>query len=311
MEYSRSIGEKPKIVVIVGSTASGKSSLAIKLAKEFNGEIVSADSRQIYRGMDIGTAKPTKKELSEIPHYLIDIKNPNQNYTLSHYKKNAIKAINNILKKRKLPILVGGTGLYIDAVVNNLEIPQVKPDKKLRNKLEKEIQKRGLKYVFEKLVKLDPEAAYIVDSHNPRRVIRALEITLASGVPFSQQRKKGKRLFETLKIGIDLPKEELRKRIYKRVDEMVKKGLVAEVKGLIKKYSKKNTAFDAIGYQEIISFLDAKISLKEAVNQIKKNTWQYSRRQMTWFRKDNDIHWLQSSKTLFKDAKGFVKTFLK
>lgn len=302
---------KPKIIVIVGPTASGKSDLAIRLAKKINAEIVSADSRQIYKEMNIGTAKPLKKEMAEIPHYLIDIKKPNQDYTLANYKKDAIKIIARILKKNKLPILVGGTGLYIDAVIDNFDIPRVKPNKKLRNKLEKEIKTRGLEYVFEKLTKLDPEAVNIIDRHNPRRVIRAFEITLATGVPFSSQRRKGKPLFNALKIGISLSKEKLKERIERRVDKMIKQGLVKEVKNLIKKYSKKQPIFSAISYKEIISYLRGNISLKETTNLIKTNTWQYSRRQMTWFRQDKNIHWFQSSKTLFKKAKELVKNFLK
>ena len=198
-------GVKNKLIVILGPTASGKTDLAIKLAKKYNGEVVSADSRQIYKGMDIGTAKPL--DLKGIAHWLLNIKKPNQDYTVAEYKKNAVKAIKNIQKRGKLAILAGGTGLYIKAVVENLNIPKVKANPLLRQKIEKEIEKRGLDYVFKKLIKLDPEAAYIVDPKNPRRVIRALEVCLLTKKPFSEQRKTGKALFDVLEIGISLPEE--------------------------------------------------------------------------------------------------------
>lgn len=297
---------KPRLIVILGPTASGKSGLAIKLAKKFNGEIISADSRQIYQEMNIGTAKPTKKELKIIPHHLIDIKNPNQNYTLAQYKNDAIKTINKVIKRGKIPFLVGGTGLYIDAVVNNLEIPRVKPNQKLRKQLEKEIETKGLKFLFDKLVALDPESAYIVDQNNPRRVIRALEITLLTNKPFSQQRKKGEPLFDALKIGVGVPPDKLKKRIYKRVDLMIKKGMTKEVKNLLIKYTSKPIAFDAIGYREIIDYFKGKINFEEAANLIKTNTWRFAKRQLTWFRKDKNIRWISSE----KEAEKLIKNFL-
>ena len=305
---------KPKIVVIVGPTASGKSTLAVQLAKKFNGEIVSADSRQVYRGMDIGTAKPEVQRTSGlavisegIPHYLINIKNPDENYTVAEYKRDAIKAINKIIKKKKLSILVGGTGLYIKAIVDNLNIPKVAPDFKLRKKLEKEIKKYGLNFVFNKLIKLDPEAAYVIDPNNPRRIIRALEIAIKTGKPFSAQRKTGKPLFNFIEIGIRLSDNILNKRINKRVDLMIKSGLLEEVKNLVKKYGPKQQSFDAIGYREIIDFLNGKISLEEATELIKKNTRNYAKRQMTWFKKNKRIHWIRNE----KEAEKLIKKFLK
>ncbi len=296
----------PKIIVIVGPTASGKTDLAIRLAKKNNGEIISADSRQIYKGMDIGTAKPLKSERIKIKHHLIDIKNPDKNYTVSQYKKDCLIAIKKIIKREKIPILVGGTGLYIKAVVDNLEIPEIKPDLRLRNKLEKELKLKGLNHLYQKLIKLDPEAAYIIDSKNPRRIIRALEITLKTEKPFSQQRKTGKKLFNCLKIGITLPKEKLREKINKRVDKMLKNGLMKEVKNLINKYPVENPIFDAIGYREIINYLRGKISLDETTALIKRNTWKYAKRQMTWFKKDKEIYWIKNE----KEALKFIKRFL-
>jgi tRNA dimethylallyltransferase len=308
-----------KLIVILGATASGKTDLAIKLAKKFNGEIVSADSRQIYKGMDIGTAKP--RDLKGIPHWMLDIKNPNQIYTVAEYKKDAIKAIKNIQKRNKLPILAGGTGLYIKSVVDNLDIPKVASNPLLRKKIEKEIEERGLNYVFQKLIKLDPEAAYIVDPKNPRRVVRALEITLLTKKPFSHQRKTGKPLFDVLEIGISVPNEKLKERINFRADQMinpvrnsshsvisngVKDGLVKEVEELIKKYGANQQAFDAIGYREIIDFLNKKITLEQAREAIKVNTWHYAKRQMTWFRGDKKINWIKN----IKEAEKLVKNYL-
>lgn len=301
--------KKSKIVVIIGPTASGKSALAIEIAKKFNGEIVSADSRQIYRGMDIGTAKPAKKEMAGIPHHLIDIKNPNEDYSAGEYKKDAIEAINKIIKRDKLPILVGGTGLYISAVVSNLEIPEIKENKRLRIKLQKEIDKKGLDFVFRKLIKFDPEAAYIIDPKNPRRVIRALEIATISGRKFSEQRKKGRPLYDVLEIGVNPPAEIYKKLFTKRAKKMIKEGLITEVKKLVKKYGYKCKAFDAIGYREIIDHLRGKISLEEAAKQMNMNTQRYAKRQMTWFRKYNPkAHWIKNkNEAIF----GLVKRFLK
>jgi len=301
-----------KLIVIVGPTASGKTALSIKLAKEYNGEVVSADSRQIYRGMDIGTAKPL--DLEGVPHWILDIKNPNQNYTVAQYKKDAIKAIKDIQRRGKLPIMVGGTGLYVKAVVENLDIPKIKANPQLREKIEKEAEKNGLNFVFQKLVELDPEAAYIIDSKNPRRVIRALEITLLTKKPFSAQRKSGKPLFNILEIGISIEKEELKERINLRVNEMIMAGLVDEVKGLIKKYPPRLgeaggthvQAFDAIGYREIIDYLANKKTLEQAAEEIKMNTWHYAKRQMTWFNADKKIHWIKDC----EEAGNLIDSFL-
>ena len=296
----------PKLIVVVGPTASGKSALAIKISKKFSGEIISADSRQIYKRMDIGTAKPSKKEVAAVPHHLINIKNPDENYTVAEYKKDALKAIKTVTKKGCLPILVGGTGLYVKVVIDNLKIPVVKPDFKLRHKLEKEIEKYGLNFVFKKLIKIDPEAAYIVDPNNPRRVIRALEIALKTKKLFSIQRRAGKPLFDFLEIGMSMPRKELNNHINKRVDLMIKNGLIEEVKNLVKKYGANHQSLDAIGYREIIEYLNKKISLKTAIGLIKNKTWRYAKRQVTWFKKDKRIHWIQNQKKVEKLVINFL-----
>lgn len=295
-----------KLIVITGPTASGKTALSLKLAKKLNAEIISADSRQVYRGLDIGTAKPTKKQLKAVFHHLINIKKPNQNYTLGQYKKDALNAASKVINSGKIPMLVGGTGLYISAIVNNLDIPAVKPDKHLRKKLEKMIRRHGAYYAFGKLTALDPEAAYIVDPRNPRRIIRALEIALISKKPFSSSaHKKGPPLFDFLILGLDIPPEKLKNRIEKRVETMVKAGLVKEVKNLIKKYGKRRVPFDAIGYREIIDYLDKKITLREAIEQIKRNTRRFARRQMTWFRR-LPVVWIKNQKQADKAIAKFL-----
>jgi tRNA dimethylallyltransferase len=289
----------------MGPTASGKTALAVAIAKRFDGEIVSADSRQIYRGMDIGTAKPSAEEMRAVPHHLIDIKDPDEDYTVAEYKDDALAAIDAILKRGRLPVLVGGTGLYLKAVLENLGIPKAKADPALRAELEREITKEGLDAVFKKLVALDPEAAYIVDGKNPRRVVRALEVAITTGEPFTAQRKKNVPLFDDVRIGINLPPEALRKRIDERIGQMIKDGLVAEVRGLVKKYGSQVVAFDAIGYREIVGHLNGMTSLAEAVAAMKMNTWHYAKRQMTWFKKDKEIRWVRSADEAFSLLAGF------
>ncbi|OGE76197.1 MAG: tRNA (adenosine(37)-N6)-dimethylallyltransferase MiaA [Candidatus Doudnabacteria bacterium RIFCSPHIGHO2_02_FULL_48_21] len=291
----------PKLVIITGPTAAGKTALSLKLAKKFTGEIISADSRQIYTQMDIGTAKATKKELKNVPHHLIDVRTPDKDYTLAQFKRDAIKTIKQIQKRGRVPFLVGGTALYINALVSNLEIPEVKPNKKLRKKLEK----LSLNELYKKLVSLDPEAAYIIDPKNPRRIIRALEIT-ASGKLYSQTRKKGPQLFDMLVLGINAPGAKLKRNIERRVDIQIKNGLVKEVKNLIKRYGKKPQAFDAIGYREVIAYLEKKITFKEAIAQIKKNTWYFAKRQNTWFRK-LPINWINNQGQAEKMLAKFIR----
>jgi tRNA dimethylallyltransferase len=294
----------PKLLVILGPTASGKSAVAISLAKKFDGEIISADSRQIYKGMDIGTSKVTQKEMRGVRHYLLDIKNPDEPYTVAGYKKDALRAIRSVLRRKKLPILVGGTGLYIQAITDNLDIPAVPPSPALRKKLEARLDRYGLAKLFEELVKLDPEAAYIVDGKNPRRVLRALEVAIITGKPFTSQKKKGKKLFETLKIGLN--PADLKERIEKRGKLMGEDGLAPEVKGLIKKYGKGIQALDAIGYREIIQYLNGDLSLKEALELMIKNTKNYAKRQMTWFKRDKEIRWIKNEKEVEKLARKFL-----
>jgi len=310
----------------LGPTASGKTELALKLAKKYNGEIICADSRTVYREMNIGTAKPGQNEklkmknekcsakrnsyqkpifINHIPHHLIDIVSPDRKFSVAEFKQKTLKIIKGIHQKNKMPFLVGGTGLYISAVVDNLDIPKVPPDKKLREKLEDNIKKYGLNYLWEKLIKLDSEAANFVQKQNPRRIIRALEVCLKTKKTFSELRKKGEQLFNVLQIGIKIPFEKLEWKIGQRTDQMIENGLIKETENLIKKYSF-SPLLNTIGYQEIVSYLQNKISLNQAISLIKKNTRRYARRQMTWFKRDKRIHWIENQ----KEAERLLKNFL-
>jgi len=279
-----------KLIVILGPTASGKSSLAVRLAKKFNGEIVSADSRQIYKGMDIGSAKITPKEMAGIPHHLIDIVRPDQDFTLAQYKRRAVKIIKDIQRRGRIPFLVGGTGLYIQAVVDNLKIPSVGPDKKLRQKLEKKTNQE----LFNQLQKLDPSTAQKIDQNNQRRLVRALEVCLLTKKPFSEQRKKGRPMFDALQIGLKVGLDEIKKGITGRTEKMFEAGLVKEVGKLLERYSANLPAMSGIGYKEIIFYLDKKTTLEKTRELISLHTLQYARRQMTWFKRDKRIHWVKN-----------------
>lgn len=283
--------ELPKIIVIVGPTASGKTELALRLAKKYSGEIVNADSRQVYKGMDIGTAKPTKEEMIRVPHHLFDIINPDEDFTLAHYKKNAFEIIDDIIKRGKLPIIVGGTGLYVWAIVDNLDIPAVAPDAALRAKL----SEKSLPELAEMLKSEDPILAEKIDLKNPRRVIRALEITFSGhDSPVNNQSKLPPR-YGALQIGLSVPREELNDRINSRVDNQIKNGLVEEVAGLAKKYSWSLPAMSGIGYKQLGCYLRGEMTLPDAIEIIKRDTRRYAKRQMTWFKKDKRINWVESA----------------
>jgi len=286
-----------KIVAIVGPTAAGKTEYAIRLAEKFNGELISADSRQIYKGMDIGTAKD-----KSYPQHLIDILSPKSSFNILRFKNLALKHIREILAKNRVPILVGGSGLYLNTVLYNLEIPEVKADKKLRAKLEK----MTVEELREKLKKLDALAAEKTGK-NKRRIIRALEVVLKTGSFFSSQRKKGEPLFDTLIIGIKIPREKLYEKINKRVDKQIEEGLIEEVKSLIKKYGKNSHALrNTIAYKEFIPYLEKKISLEEAIEETKKNSRRFSRRQITWFKAQPGVRWVDS----YREAEAVAKRFL-
>lgn len=293
---------KKKLIVILGPTASGKTDLSIKLAKEFKGEIVSADSRQVYKEMDIGSAKITKKEMKGVPHYLLDVVPPKRKFTVAQYKKLALKTIKMIIKEGKIPILCGGTGLYISAIVDNLKLPKVPPNNKLREKLEK----KSLKELFEIYRKLDPKGSQYIDKQNKRRLVRAIEVSKITGRPFWEQREKGKPMFDVLQIGIKLNQNLLKEKIKKRTEKLLKIGLEKEVKKLVKKYGW-SPALNSIGYYEWKEYLKGQKTKKQVKKEIILHTLQYTKKQMTWFKKDKRIHWIKN----YKEAKKLVKTFLK
>ena len=291
-----------KLIVILGPTASGKTELGIKLAKRFNGEIISCDSRQVFKEMDIGTAKPSLKETQQVPHHLINIVNPDQEFNVAIYKKLAIKTIREIQKRKKIPFLVGGTGLYLQAIVDNVQFPKVRPHHKLR----KELEKISTKELFEIYEKLDPRGAKEIEKENKRRLIRAIEVCKVTGKPFSEQKKKGKPLFEILQIGIRLPKDELKKKIEKRVEKMFKKGLEKEVKKLFQKYGFNIPPMQSIGYQEFQGYFKKEKSINKVKEEIKLHTLQFAKRQMTWFKRDKRIKWITNK----KEAERLIKEFL-
>ena len=281
-----------RIIAIAGPTATGKSALAIQLSLALGGEIVSADSRQVYRYMDIGTAKPSLEDRAAIPHHLIDIIYPDENFTLATYQELAFQAIADIQRRGKLALLVGGSGLYVRAVTGGLSIPKVAPDPELRRRLEKRAEQEGYQVLYSELQKTDPIAAEKIDPRNVRRVIRALEVCLTAGVPFSQLKKSSPKV-STVTIGLTTAREDLYKRIDSRVDDMIERGLVDEVKGLIERgYSPELPAMSGLGYKQIVVHLKGETSLEKAILRIKFETHRFARNQYAWFRpKDEHIHW--------------------
>ncbi len=284
---------KPKVIVIVGPTASGKSTCAIELARQINGEIVSADSMQIYKEMDIGTAKVTKEEMSGIKHYMINVARPDEIFNVVMYKEMAEKAIEEILSKGKVPIVVGGTGLYINTLVNGIEFSQTAEDEKCRKELEKRVEKEGKEKLYEELESIDPDAAKIIDKNNVRRVIRALEIYKVTGKTKTELDRESikETKFDFLLYGIQIDRQELYDRINKRIDIMLEQGLVEEVKELSSKYTLSKTALQGLGYKEVLEFINGSCTYTEMVEKLKMETRRYAKRQLTWFKRDKRIEW--------------------
>lgn len=281
--------QKKSLLVLLGPTASGKTALSLDVAEEFNCEIISADSRQVYRYMDIGTDKILPASRQGIPHYLIDVANPDERFTVADFKYWAEEKIKEILERGKIPFIVGGTGLYIDVLIKNFSLPP--GNKALRAKLEKELKKYGKKYLYEKLKKLDPKNAEKIHPNNARYVIRAIEIFMATKSPKNDERAKPK--YKILQFGLNWPREKLFERIEARVDEQLKKGLIEETKRLLEMgYDKNLPSMTSLGYKEIIKYLDGELTLEEASELLKKNTRNYAKRQITWFKRDKNIIWL-------------------
>lgn len=280
--------KKNKIIAIVGATASGKTAYAVELAKQINGEIISADSRLVYKGMNIGTAKPALDEMQGIPHYMIDIVEPDINYSAGLYAKEAKKHVNDILSRGKIPIVAGGTGLYFRILLENYDLPDVEPDYKLRE----ELAKLSFAELYGMLAKLDKNAVTKIERNDKKKIIRYIEIVKLTGLPISKAcGKNDNNEFDIEWIGLNFPREELYERINKRVDLMIEQGLVEETKYLLKKYGRIPNIVDTIGYKEIISYLDGELTLDEAKDKLKQNTRNYAKRQLTWFRKNENINW--------------------
>lgn len=289
---------KPKIIAIIGPTASGKTSLAVHLAKTFNAEIVSADSMQIYKGLDIGTAKVTTEEMDGVPHYMLDVAEINSRFTASDWVSGAKNAIEEILKKSKLPIIAGGTGLYISSLIYGYNFYNAKEDFKLREKYTKLLEEKGSDYLYNILIEKDPSLKSIVDKSKPRQIIRYLEIALGSSEDKRNISGKNEEEYNYLLLGLDVDRELLYSRINQRVAEMVKNGLVDEVKSLVSGGMKEDfQGALAIGYKEIISYLNGEITLESAIELIKKNSRNYAKRQLTWMRKMKNLVWVSPTET--------------
>ena len=289
---------KPKVVVIVGPTASGKTALSIELAKKINGEIISSDSMQIYKDMDIGTAKVTKEEAEGIKHYLVDCVSPDERYTVSDFKRDAENAIKEILEKGKVPIVVGGTGLYVNSLIYGIEYQDMKFDEQYRNELMKKAETEdGLKSIWEEAHAIDPEAMKKISQNDKKRIIRVLEIFKATGKNKTEQeiisRQNGVK-YDYKVFGITMDREKLYSRINRRVDIMIEKGLEIEVKNLVEKYTKFPTAMQGLGYKEIVEYFDGITTREEMIDKIKQESRRYAKRQLTWFRKNKETIWLDS-----------------
>ncbi len=293
--------KKEKVVVICGPTASGKTALSIELAKKINGEIVSCDSMQIYKEMDIGTAKTTKEEMQGIKHYMLDIISPEERYSVADYKKEAKNAIREIIKKGKTPIVVGGTGLYVDSLIYEIEYPNIEFDEEYRKKLEIQVEKEGLENLYEQAKKIDPEAIKKISQNDKKRIIRILEIYHATGYNKTEQERKSREKepeFDYKVYGLNMPREKLYKRIDLRVDIMIKQGLIEEVEKIYKKYSEFPTAMQGLGYKEVVEYLNNNLTKEEMIEKIKQETRRYAKRQMTWFRKNKQTIWLDTENTV-------------
>jgi tRNA dimethylallyltransferase len=303
----------PKLIALVGPTACGKTDWSLKLARKLGSDVISADSRQIYKKMTIGTAKVQGEWrwnglrrtyfVEDIAHHLVDFLDPGKFFTVAEFRDRALKYGKMANKNKKIPLVVGGTGLYVHALVDNLQIPRIPPNKKLRQSFEE----KTLEQLMDLLKNLDAKTAESVDPNNKRRIIRALEVCILSGTPFSQQQDKGEPMFDILQIGIDVPREILYQRINERVDGMVKQGLLEEIKSLLKqKYSWELPSMSGIGYRQFRDHLEGNIGLDEAIELLKRDTRRYAKRQLTWFKRDDRIKWVQN----YEDAEKLVDEFL-
>ncbi len=287
-----------KIIVIVGPTAVGKTYVSVELAKKLNTEIISADSMQIYKGMDVGTAKITEQEKHGIIHHMIDIINPDENFSVSEFKYDSEKIIDELLLDNKIPVIVGGSGLYVNSLIYDLDFGNAKSDTKLREYYTYYYNEHGEDALYDKLLKIDPEAAEKIHKNNVKRVIRALEVYDLTGIKFSELNtdiRKESNKYDCILIGLSMERKALYERINQRVDEMLSNGLIDEVKSLIDKgYDKNLVSMRGIGYKEIIDYLEGNTDLEETINILKRNTRRFAKRQFTWFLKDKNVKWFST-----------------
>jgi len=298
---------KPKVIVIVGPTASGKTALSIELAKRINGEVVSCDSMQIYKDMDIGSAKPSLEEMQGIKHYMVDIASPDERYSVAEYKKQAEFAIDEILSKGKIPIVVGGTGLYADSLIYGIEYPEIEFDITYREELEKQAEtEKGLKDLYNKAKEIDEQAIKKISENDKKRIIRILEIYNQTGKTKTEleiESRKNEVKYDYKVFAISMERQILYDRINKRVDIMIDNGLIGEVENLLKKYSQFPTAMQGLGYKEVVQYLNNELTRQEMIDKIKKETRNYAKRQLTWFRKNKQTIWLDGQEEVLNNVK--------
>jgi tRNA dimethylallyltransferase len=284
---------KQKVIAIVGPTAVGKTQLSIEAAKRFNGEIISGDSMQVYRGMDIGTAKITEEEMQGIPHHMLDIKNPDENFSVADFQSYVQQYIEEITARNKLPIIVGGSGLYIQAVLQDYNFADEKRDEHLTQKLEAEMERVGIEPLFQRLEEIDPKQAAKIHPHNYRRVLRALEIYEKTGLTMTeyQEKQSNESPYDSMLIGLEMDRDVLYNRINTRIDEMISKGLVDEVRMLLERGYENYQSMKAIGYKELIPYVNGEQELEECITLLKRNSRRYAKRQFTWFKNKMDVNW--------------------
>jgi len=301
----KDLTKKPKIVVLIGPTAVGKTKTSITLAKRFNGEIISGDSMQVYRHLDIGTAKITEEEMDGIPHHLIDMKDPTEPFTVAEFQKLVRKKIVHITEKNALPMIVGGTGLYIQSVLYDYQFSHAVENIELRKELEQKVQEKGNNFLHQKLMSIDPDSAKRIHPNNVRRVIRALEIYHCTGKTMNDYKAQQQKemVYDAVIIGLTMEREKLYERINERVEMMMEKGLLEEVKWLYDQNIRNVQSIQAIGYKELYEYLDGKKTLDEAVSLLKRNSRRFAKRQLTWFRNKLNVNWFDMSNTCEESEK--------
>ena len=308
------MNRKIPVICVAGPTASGKTAIAVKLAKKYNGEVVSADSMQIYSGMDIATAKPDFDEMQGIPHHLIGFLSPSDNYSVAQFTQTAANIIKDIDSRGKMPIIAGGTGLYVDSLINNISFAEGNTDERLRQELKAKAEKEGIQPLIDELREFDPESADRIEPNNIKRVIRAIEIYRTTGITMTEQNIRSRSIespYDAVKIGLKAQNRQfLYDRINLRVDIMVEKGLIDEAKAVLSRQCSQ-TAQKAIGYKELVPYINGEVSLEEALEELKKQTRRYAKRQLTWFKRDKDIKWFdidtyENTELLFEDVCRYI-----